>query len=747
MFFAHTLAGRPPSEWEPLETHLFAVAVEAERFATAFASGPWGRLAGLWHDLGKYQPAFQAYLHPGADVHGSEINGKVDHSTPGAQHAIRELTRGGRLLAYVIAGHHSGLLNATSEDESGGACMQNRLSKLIPAFTVPPHIAAFPLPAPAPPAFKWLDDATARAFQIAFFCRMLFSCLVDADFLATEAFMNPGQSALRPDQGPPLAALRDKLNAMLDRKCASADASPVNLARRRVLDHCKAAAEFEPGFFSLTVPTGGGKTLSSLAFALHHAARQTVPLERVIYAIPFTSIIEQNAGIFRRALGPLGGHVLEHHGNVEPKRRTDRERLAAENWDARVVVTTNVQLFESLFANRTSRCRKLHRIAGSVIILDEAQSLPTELIKPTLAALRELVANYGCTIVLCTATQPAIQRRDDFTIGLENVREIMGTRAEVDQAFATLRRTRVELAGRLDDEALAARLAAEPQVLCVVNSRAHAAELYARVALGAPDGCFHLSTRMCARHRSVTLWLIRRRLRAGRPCRVISTSLIEAGVDIDLPVVYRAMAGLDAITQAAGRCNREGRRDIGRVIVFETSQPMMSEIAQMAAYTREVLPDHPDPLTPAATEHYFRLRLWKRKDEWDKNRICDLFQLAKSGEQFQFATAAEKYKLIDDKQVPIIVPYGRRGRRLVETLLEMTVPPKRSFERKLQRYVVGVYPHVESELLAAGHILIQHERFRILVDSSIKGAFKTYDEKLGLLTPEKIKVDSDVWVA
>jgi CRISPR-associated endonuclease/helicase Cas3 len=747
-YYAHTSADRP---WEPLEKHLGDVAVLAARFAAEIGAAEWGRLAGMWHDLGKYQPEFQQYLHnvTNADAHQSEMTGRVDHSTPVAQHAFKNVKVGGRLLAYIIAGHHSGLLDATCEEDGTGASLQKRLEKFFTAFDIPQHIAD--QPTPAPPELNRAKDVDELAFRVAFFCRMLFSCLVDADFLATEHFMNPRRAAARPPQLSGMDSLRVQLDGYLNNKYAAVEKSTVNVARRSVLDSCRRAAELPQGFFSLTVPTGGGKTLSSLAFALHHACHSGHQLQRVICAIPYTSIIEQNAGIYRRVLGPFSEWVLEHHGNIDPERTTERERLATENWDAPVVVTTNVQLFESLFANGTSRCRKLHRIAHSVIVLDEAQTLPTELIKPTLAALRELVANYGCTVVLCTATQLAITLRRDFGIGLERVEEIMGTPAEVNQLFNTLRRTRIEHAGLLEDETLAQRLANEPQVLCIVNSRAHAASLFCKLAAIKPNECFHLSTRLCARHRSVVLWLIRRRLRAGRPCRIVSTSLIEAGVDIDLPIVYRAMTGLDSIAQAAGRCNREGHQEIGRVITFETAWKSMPEIRQAAGYTREVLPDHADPLSPAAIAHYFRLRLWKRKNEWDKHGICTLYQLAKSGEQFQFNTVAKKYKLIIDNQISVFVPYGRRGRRLVNSLLEMTNPApweRRSLERKLQRYTVGVYKDEELQMEAAGYIVPhQDNKYHVAMDSSIAGAFKLYDSQLGLLSPKEINVDLDVWIS
>jgi CRISPR-associated endonuclease/helicase Cas3 len=745
MLFAHSQLGQPEEKWEPLEKHLHDVACLSGKFAEAFGAREWGALAGRWHDLGKFQQAFQDYLRyqNQGDAHQLEMTGKVDHSTPGAQHAVARLKRGGRLLAYIIAGHHSGLLDAVNSQDASGASLEKRLRKEIAGFFVPSEIAN--QPSPAPPNFNWDTDQTTRAFQVAFFCRMLFSCLVDADFLATEAFLNPQQSSSRPISSLDPGSIRNQLYRYVSELAAKKTDSQVKRARGDVLAACTQMATKATGFFSLTVPTGGGKTLSSLAFALDHARLHN--LRSIIFAIPFTSIIEQNADVFRTALGPFGNLVLEHHGNNDFHRATVSQRLASENWDAPIIVTTNVQFFESLFASRTSRCRKLHRIARSVIILDEVQTLPTELIRPTLAALRELVHNYGCTVVLCTATQPAIKLRDNFKIGLQNVREIVGTTDQVNHLFDTLRRTHFEYASKLNDDVLAQQLSAQRQVLCIVNSRAHAAALFEELRASNPTACFHLSTRMCARHRAAVLRLIRRRLRTGQPCRVISTSLIEAGVDIDLPVVYRAMAGLDSIAQAAGRCNREGRSHVGRVVIFETDWKTLPSIRQAADFTREVMPDHADLLSPPAVDHFFRVRLWKRKDEWDKYGICDLFSISKSGEQFQFRTVAEKYKLIDNDQVSVIVPFARTGKRLATELMQMTSPPDRAFERRLQRFIVGIPPFEADQMLVDGVIQIYHDKFHVLMDSQIAGAFKAYDPRLGLLSRTKINMDVDVWVS
>jgi CRISPR-associated endonuclease/helicase Cas3 len=579
--YAHSRQGANEQTWEPLEDHLRNVAEMAERFAEPFGSGSWGRLAGLWHDLGKYSHAFQRYLRASAgtvnDTHRAEVAGKVDHSTAGAQHAAR-LGPLGRLLAYCIAGHHAGL----PCNEGGVPGLSMRLKKQIEPLSAPAELYAISLP--SPPKLRLPRDKRRGAFSVAFFTRMLFSCLVDADFLATELFMSPERASQRPRERAGPEELRVRLDAHLEEKERCAPDTPVNHHRRKVLATCREKASLSPGFFSLNVPTGGGKTLSSLAFGLTHAVQYG--LRRVVYAIPFTSIIEQTADVFREALGDLADEVLEHHSNLEPedpKKQSERSRLASENFAAPLVVTTNVQLFESLFSSRTSRCRKLHRLAKSVIVLDEAQTLPPNLLAPTLAALDELVRNYGTTIVLCTATQPAIEKRDGFPIGLEDVTPI------IDQPHAlhlALRRTQVHSVGKLTDQQVAERLRQPAQVLCVVNTRRHAAELF---KLLDDSDALHLSASMCGAHRSEVIAEIRRRLdpTVSAPCRVISTQVVEAGVDVDFPLAYRAAAGLDSVAQTAGRCNREGQlKDergqyrLGCVMVFDYDEHQHSPPAQ-----------------------------------------------------------------------------------------------------------------------------------------------------------------------
>lgn len=703
--YAHSLPDRPKNEWESLADHLVLVGALARSFATTFGAGDWGELAGHWHDIGKYSAEFQAYLHHenGFETHLEQYVGRVDHSTAGAQHAVECLGHTGRLLAYCIAGHHAGLADANADFST--ASLETRLAKNVPDYTGAPDGLLAKPDLPNPPLTLSHGDAQRAAFQLALFTRMLFSCLVDADFLATEEFMSRDRSRLRPSANNRLPAMQAAVDTHLDSFPQSN--SVVSRARREVLSACRTAADQPPGLFSLTVPTGGGKTMSSLAFGLRHANWHG--LRRVIYAIPFTSIIEQTAGVFRDVLRDLPDVVLEHHSSVDPDQETVQSRLAAENWDAPLVVTTNVQLFESLYAARTSRCRKLHNIAGSVIVLDEVQTIPVELLEPTLAVLRELVDDYGCSIVLCTATQPTIVRSDNFDIGLEDVWEIVPEPVEL---YQRLKRVRVCSLGPTTDDALVAHLQPHAQFLCILNTRPHASRLFDRIRKSAvsDDGVFHLSTFMCGQHRSDVLQTIRRRLQDGQPCQVISTQLIEAGVDVDFPVVFRALTGIDSIAQAAGRCNREGARETGDVFVFDPTDIRLRGYLRTTAETTSELiagidAEDLDLLELDIVRRYFELHYsrhrggQKRKnDGWDSRDVMRCFPKPPNRLHFNFRTAAERFRWIDDATQTVFVPYGD-GADLIEQLRKDG--PSRTLLRRLQRHSVGLYERVFNAMLGS----------------------------------------------
>lgn len=747
-FIAHLQKDGEQLVAHPLSRHNEAVSRLAAEFAATFQSSPWAALAGLWHDLGKFREGFQRYIRqcgdPDTHIEGRVAGTDKTHSAAGALWAQRYLEdvdkRSGpviaRVLSYLIAGHHAGLSDWAGENKS----LHNRFASedakrelaTACAAPIPEHLLkpAGPLP-DMTDLYRYRDDDKDDPIpgRFALWVRMLFSCLVDADFLDTEAFMSPRKSEVR--QGfPGLDALEQLLSERLARMARDVAErgetdSKVNRKRAEVLRACLAKAELPPGVFSLTVPTGGGKTLSSLAFALRHAVRHGQ--RRVVYVIPYTSIIEQTAGIFRGIFGDE--NVIEHHSNVEVEetQETARSRLACENWDAPLVVTTNVQLLESLFANRTSRCRKLHNLVGSVIVLDEAQLLPVAYLQPVVDVLRLLVKDYGVTLVLCTATQPTLETRTGF----DQARALRGFKAgevreivdDVPGLYADLERVRVHLPADLnvtrtwDD--LAPEIARHEAVLAIVGRRADARDLYRQLKTGNPEGLWHLSGLMCAEHRSDTIQAIKAALaerrqalsagQVGKPIRVVSTQLVEAGVDIDFPVVYRALAGLDSIAQAAGRCNREGRLERGEVHVFVPPKSPPPGLLRMAEQATRILwaalPPEADPMGVERFGEFFR-RLYgdARLDEKD---ICRLLRVGREAD-VMFRTAAERFRLIDEQDgATVFVRYRRAPNDDSIDMWLNTLKkhgPDRWLLRRLQRYSVTIYNSDLQRLLKQGDI-------------------------------------------
>ena len=528
--------------------------------------------------------------------------------------------------------------------------------------------------------------------------RMFASALFDADFLDAEAFFGPTVSPGRADW-PALNSLLPKLDVNLARKSAEAEPTPVNRLRAEVLQACRTAALHRPGLFSLTVPTGGGKTLSSLAFALEHA--RVHGLRRVIYAIPFTSIIEQTARVFREAVG--SDAVLEHHSVLgpRPEAETTRSRLAGENWDAPLIVTTTVQLFESLFANRTSRLRKLHNLAASVLVLDEAQALPPGVLRPVSAVLDQLVKHYRCSVILCTATQPALGKVfRDLPQPVEIVPDPPGL-------FRALDRVDIAMPSRGKRQSwdeVAAEVEHTSQALAIVNTRRDCRTLHSRL----PRGAIHLSTWQCAAHRRLLFRQIRRRLESGDELRAVSTSLVEAGVDLDFPAVFRAMTGLDSLAQAAGRCNRNGRLDKGRFVVFRPEGARAwGHVAQAIEAAETTLRHHGErPFDPAAFERFFDELYWaKGKEALDKYRIAQLLGLGveqrREGDplDFRYRTAAECFRMIEDDQDTLVVPYDRAARAAIATLRRDGAD--RHLLRRLQPFTVPVVRSAMSRLREA----------------------------------------------
>lgn len=707
-------AKNPDGSWRDphdLADHLKCVATLAAEHARLFGAHDWAHLAGLWHDLGKYRPRFQHYIRKAsgfefeADAHIKGEAGKAPHSTAGAMLACDRFKEAGRILAYLIAGHHTGLYDWNSALSSLEYRLQQEDSRkeLNEALAETPPAEILDHGAFTPD----LRTIPGGKNGFALWVRMLFSCLIDADRLDTEAYMDAGKSAQR-GGWPTLQTLLEPFDAFMAGKAAAADPMPVNRLRADILRRCREKAADAPGLFSLTVPTGGGKTLSSMAFALEHAKRHNK--RRILYVIPYTSIIEQTADTFRDIFGDA---VIEHHSNAEttPDRENHKSHLACENWDAPIIVTTNVQFFESLFAAKTSRCRKLHNIVDSVVVLDEAQLLPAEFLQPILDVLNLLTKHYGVTVVLSTATQPALATREYFDAqnnmrGLENVREIID---DPDALYAQLQRVNVRLPADWNTptswDALADEIKQHDSVLTIVNRRNDARELWDLM----PEGTLHLSALMCGEHRSQVIQQIKARLKNGIPTRVVSTQLVEAGVDVDFPVVYRALAGLDSIAQAAGRCNREGKLEKGEVVVFVPPKPAPPGLLRKGEDAcRSVLYAHAgQPLERALFAKYFE-KLYHACD-LDAQNITELLKVDGQSLAVNFRTAAEKFKPIQDEDsVPVIVRYcGECGRDNNVNVLLKTLEmegPKRWLMRQLQRYTVTVHNREAMKLLSQGDI-------------------------------------------
>ena len=702
VYFAHTGEAPTRSDWHPLSHHLKGTATKAAGFLEATGCGDFGYAAGLLHDLGKYSQEFQKRL--AGDVQ------RVDHSTAGAKVAINRYGAvAGKMLAFCIAGHHAGLADGSGEQ---GSSLAQRLEKEIPKLD-PVWRDEIKLNDLSRPNVIPRCPQTA-GFSKAFFIRMLFSALVDADCLDTEAYYDGLRGETTPRGGyPSLSELRKRLDQHLQALKREAKATCVNNLRAEVLDHVRDQAESKPGVFTLTVPTGGGKTLTSLAFALDHAAHHN--LARVIYVIPYMNIVEQTAMVFRRALrsgpGDEADFVVEHHSSFDESRVSGREgaaklRLAMQNWDAPIVVTTAVQFFESLFADRPSRCRKLHNVANSVVILDEAQTLPLRYLRPCVAALDELARNWRTTVVLCTATQPALTETDQFPDGFRNPRELA---PNPHRLHRELRRTRITQAGTMSDSDLAERLRKTPQVLCIVNTRRHARELHEM--LHDTPGALHLSTLMCAVHRRERLNNVRERLGRGDPVRLVATSLVEAGVDLDFPEVWRAEAGLESIIQAAGRCNREGKAEKGDVFVFRPDEVegrrSPPEVGQLADSARSVMRSHQeDPSSLEAINAYFRMVYWRKTwEDLDYKNILRMVNERQGGLDFPFRAIAKEFRLIETSMVPVIVPYAsaKEGGEDVDGLLEELKNAERpgQIARKLQSYTVQVPAYARNALVQA----------------------------------------------
>jgi len=688
---AHTPGPGNPA-WHLLLDHILAVAEMARDFAQPFGGAALAEQVGLWHDVGKANPDFQDYLrrcHADPDHKGRG----PDHKAAGALLAQRFFPP----LALLVQGHHGGMSSktdlATWLEEKKQLTVSGTETLAIEAATnaLRPLLPGIePTERPQTPAYV-RDERSAE-----FFLRMLFSALVDADFLDTEAHRNPQKGARR-GSAITLATLLERFERNQSKLLGGA--GPVNQARDAMYAHCLAAAAHAPGLFRLAMPTGGGKTRAGMGFGLHHAVRHNK--RRVIVAVPYISITEQTAQEYRAIFHDHDDErpiVLEHHSGADAARNEADDyrpdvtwsRLAAENWDAPIVVTTTVQLFESLFGSRTGKCRKLHRLADSVIILDEAQSLPTDLLTPILDGLRELCTNYGATVVLSTATQPAFDSVKIF-------KDLPAYDIVPDAAryFTALSRVRYEWRTEQPTHwsEIADMLSAEKQALVVVNTKGDALTLLD--ALGDDPVVLHLSTLLCGAHRRDVIAEIKRRLKNGEPCRLVSTQVIEAGVDLDFPLVLRALGPLDRIIQAAGRCNREGKLpEKGRVIVFLSEEGRMPPGVYRAStqITSSLIKAGPLNLDdPRAVGIYFQRLYHTFKDphgHLDKKGIQALRQ------DWNFAEVAQRMRLIEEDTEDVIVPYGdANARATVQAAiaeLRRQEGSARGALRRLQPYLVSV---------------------------------------------------------
>lgn len=766
--YAHSRDGFTKKDWQTLSAHCKGVAELAASFGRAFHAEALCYETGLLHDIGKANADFQRRLE------GSPV--KVDHSIVGAAIAKEHYGFEGALMAPAIAGHHGGMPNWS---DAGGSRtpLASRLNnrdaaknlKLCAGFaraidTNPDRTAGT-----IASMFSRCSDTRQKIFSLFVLTKLLHSALVDADWLDTERFMDPQTSSVRSAEMPSIKELSSRLdNYMQELMAQPHGTESVRVARNLVLNDCRAAAKLPTGIFTLEVPTGGGKTLSSLRFAINHALQNGQ--DRIIYAIPFTSIVEQTAHVFKQVFGPES--VLEHHSNYDYGQYGEndvalRERLLVQNWDAKLIVTTNVQLLESLFSSKTSKSRKVHNIANSVIVLDEAQTLPDRLLTPTLAMLETLSQIANVTIVMCTATQPSLESQWPSHIETkpivrdqEALEMRLGNRTLIDidrifdgrwsQEHGKPSDLTEEVQYGLDD--LTRELSSERQVLCIVNSRRAARLIYEELvsACGGCDDIFHLSALMVPAHRAAVLGEIRSRLHDGMPCRVVSTQLIEAGVDVDFPSVFRELTGLDSILQAAGRCNREGKlEEPGIVRVFECEELLgkpnrkQTWLEMTKSYGREMIDwavrREKDPFGHESIRRYFEKRYSTVASSIGSNMYSSLTNMqimsqSTNGSSYdylcEFESVSQQFKIIDDDQMQIIVPWGAEGELLAKRI-ESEVP-SRDLYSALQRFSVSVPTWLEKPYKDSGVIRVIGE-FNVLETACGSASF--YDDALGLCAP------------
>lgn len=685
MFIAHI---REDGTEQSVREHLENTAKKAKEFAHPFNGDEYAYTTALLHDIGKCSTEFQNRI--------LKDGKKCDHSTAGAKEIVK-INKSGRLMAYCIAGHHSGLPNYGSVTDVGSEGTLNaRLNKSnIPYYDrVFDEIESTQVTLPVMPNLK-LTGTQNIGFLLSLYIRFIYSCLVDADYLDTEAFMSNKlvDRGVNYDFCLLLKNLNNKLSGF------KSDTA-INGYRKKILEACIQKAKLKKNLFNLTVPTGGGKTLSSIAFAINHLIEND--MDRIIYVIPYTSIIEQTAREFKNIFGEE--NVLEHHSNFDfdddESNTKNKLRLSSENWDMPFIVTTNVQFFESLFSNKSSRCRKLHNMANSIIIFDEVQMLPINYLKPCIEGIKQLVQNFSSTVVMCSATQPPF----DKLFGNLKPIEICDNHAELYNAF---KRTNIRVRGSIYSSNIAKELNNIEQVLCIVNTRKHALKIF---SLMQEEGRYHLSTLMCPAHRKDTLKTIKDRLKNGLPCRVCSTRLIEAGVDVDFPLVYRAMSGLDSIIQSAGRCNREGKHmtegkpAFGEVHIFEPEDEFVRHqpeaFKRPTMVTESIMRNFDDITSPKAICTYFEELFKLTGDGLDYKKILEKLESDVPNFNFSFQDISRDFKLIEDSAIPVIIPFDDKACTLIDRLKYSEY--KSSILRSLQGYTVNIYINEYDNLFGMG---------------------------------------------
>jgi CRISPR-associated endonuclease/helicase Cas3 len=790
-----------------LVCHLTEVAEISKQLANKINIGEAGELIGLLHDFGKYSTAFQTYirtetglLEPDADNQTNQ-KGKIDHSTAGAQWVWQELASWGnngegmlcgQILALCIASHHGGLIDNLATD--GEHLFDKRINKADEQT----HLSecqqkgAYILQKAQELAGKDLLVAMLKRlrslgnpaeitthFNRGMWTRFLFSCLIDADRISSADFEYAENTAYRQRQKPSWAVaiqrLENHLKHLADKPVQ--EMGPIDSIRQTIANACLQRASEGQGIYTLTVPTGGGKTLASLRYALHHA--QTHQLERVIYVIPYTSIIEQNAQVMRSILDHEQDEypwVLEHHSNLEPETQTWHSKLAAENWDAPIIVTTMVQFLENLFGGGTRGVRRLHQLANSVIIFDEIQTLPIRCTHLFCNALNFLNQQTKTTAVLCTATQPLLNKlpenvRHKGQLQIPEQNELM---PDVTDLFEQLRRTTIKPMLRpqgwseteLADLAMN-ELREKGNCLVIVNTKAWAQKLYQLCRAEVDDKTvFHLSTNLCSAHRQNRFAAMRQRLKDKQPVLCISTQLIEAGVDIDFASVIRFLAGLDSIAQAAGRCNRNGRLPKASVLVVNPAQESIQQlidIKQGQEKTKRVLDELSDTdlLSPPAIQRYFQYYFFDRASEMDyplpanqlgmDDSVLNLLSSnPKNSSQrnpshfemlrHSFKTASQHFKVIDAPTESVIVPWGD-GETLITELCGLDSRDTKGLRHHLkqaQKYSFNVFPNDWQKLT-------QQQAINPIGETGVYYLQKQYySDEFGLATTPVGKASADI---